>query len=224
MTKQNKPKITNDAEDQKIVFDLTTLDKETSGLYKKHLARLKRTPPKFKITKEESSGKPTLGYDDTNNPALTYFKTIEALGTVDPGLQSFLINQLLNVFEGFPTADGWNFDQIEEFLSNAMAILTGINPRDEVEGLLAVQMVGVHNAAMMTLKRVMIKEQTIEGKEANVNHATKMLRTFTAQMEALKRYRTGGQQKVIVEHVNVHPGGQAIVGTVTQGGGVNEGK
>jgi hypothetical protein len=49
-----------------------------------------------------------------------------------------------------------------------------------------------------------------------------MLRTFVAQMEALKKYRTGGQQKMIVEHVNVNEGGQAIVGTVNQGGGKNE--
>ena len=53
--------------------------------------------------------------------------------------------------------------------------------------------------------------------ESNVNHATKMLRTFTAQMEALKRYRTGGQQKVTVEHVHVTAGGQAIVGVVNRG-------
>lgn len=40
-------------------------------------------------------------------------------------------------------------------------------------------------------------------------------------MEALKRYRTGGQQKVMVEHVTVQAGGQAIVGNVSQvpGGG-----
>ena len=42
------------------------------------------------------------------------------------------------------------------------------------------------------------------------------------QMEALKRYRTGGQQRVIVEHVTVNAGGQAIVGTVMTGGGVKE--
>jgi hypothetical protein len=42
-------------------------------------------------------------------------------------------------------------------------------------------------------------------------------------MEVLKRYRTGGQQKVTVEHVTVQAGGQAIVGNVTHpGGGVPE--
>jgi hypothetical protein len=34
-------------------------------------------------------------------------------------------------------------------------------------------------------------------------------------MEALKRYRTGGEQKVTVQHVSVSEGGQAIVGNVT---------
>jgi hypothetical protein len=43
------------------------------------------------------------------------------------------------------------------------------------------------------------------------------VRTFTAQLEALQRYRGKGQQKVTVEHVNVNAGGQAIVGTVHPG-------
>ena len=50
----------------------------------------------------------------------------------------------------------------------------------------------------------------------------KLARTYTMQIEALKRYRTGGQQRVIVEHVTVNAGGQPIVGAVTVGGGVKE--
>ena len=38
------------------------------------------------------------------------------------------------------------------------------------------------------------------------------------QMEALKKYRTGGEQKVTVEHVSVNAGGQAIIGNVETGG------
>ena len=36
------------------------------------------------------------------------------------------------------------------------------------------------------------------------------------QMEALKRYRTGAEQKVTLQNVSVADGGQAIVGNVTQ--------
>jgi len=34
-------------------------------------------------------------------------------------------------------------------------------------------------------------------------------------MEALKRYRTGAEQKVTLQHVSVAEGGQAIIGNVT---------
>src|SRR5271166_2537410 len=50
----------------------------------------------------------------------------------------------------------------------------------------------------------------------------KPARTFTTQIEALKRYRSTGQQKVTVEHVTVQAGGQAIVGTVSHGTPANE--
>ena len=46
---------------------------------------------------------------------------------------------------------------------------------------------------------------------------TKPAQIAVTQMEALKRYRTGGEQKVTVQHVSVSEGCQAIVGNVTQG-------
>ena len=47
----------------------------------------------------------------------------------------------------------------------------------------------------------------------------KLMRTYTAQVEALARLRRGGEQRVIVQHVNVNEGGQAIVGAVSHPGG-----
>jgi hypothetical protein len=51
--------------------------------------------------------------------------------------------------------------------------------------------------------------------ETCTNLATKLQRTFVAQVEALRKLRRGREQKVTVEHVHVHGGGQAIVGAVT---------
>ena len=59
----------------------------------------------------------------------------------------------------------------------------------------------------------------VSQQDSNGNLAVKLLRTFAAQTEALQRYRGKGQQKVTVEHVHVHTGGQAIVGSVSQSGG-----
>ncbi len=63
-------------------------------------------------------------------------------------------------------------------------------------------------------------EQTFEGRRENLNQANKLSRTYATLLEALNRHRGKGQQKVTVEHVHVHEGGQAIVGNVeTPGGG-----
>jgi hypothetical protein len=48
----------------------------------------------------------------------------------------------------------------------------------------------------------------------NLNQANKLSRTYAALLEALNRHRDKGQQKVTVEHVHVHAGGQAVVGVV----------
>ena len=45
---------------------------------------------------------------------------------------------------------------------------------------------------------------------------SKATRTFPVQMEAIKRYRSNGEQGVTVQNVSVRDGGQAIVGNVTQ--------
>ena len=45
--------------------------------------------------------------------------------------------------------------------------------------------------------------------------ATKLLRTYTMQTEALAKLKRGGEQTVRVEHVHVYPGAQAIVGAVS---------
>jgi hypothetical protein len=66
----------------------------------------------------------------------------------------------------------------------------------------------------------MIGEQSFEGRRENLNQANKLSRTYATLLEALNRHRGKGQQKVTVEHVHVHQGGQAIVGTSRAGGRV----
>ena len=154
---------------------------------------------------------------------LAVAKMAEAFGTPDLELHMFWLNQMVKTFQGFQSSEGvCEKSEMVKFCNHAMAILQGIKPQDEIEGMLAVQMIGVHNMAMEAMRLVMISDQYPESKQSNTNRATKLLRTFAAQMEALKKYRTGGQQKMIVEHVHVHQGGQAIVGSVTQGGGCDD--
>src|SRR3981189_3501034 len=45
----------------------------------------------------------------------------------------------------------------------------------------------------------------------NLAQANKLSRTYATLLEALNRHRGKGQQKVTVEHVHVHAGGQAEI-------------
>jgi hypothetical protein len=101
----------------------------------------------------------------------------------------------------------------------AVDALIGIAPRDEFEGMIAAQLVACHNAAMECYRRAMIGEQSFEGRRENLAQANKLSRTYATLLEALNRHRGKGQQKVTVEHVHVHSGGQAVVGMVEAPGG-----
>lgn len=112
-----------------------------------------------------------------------------------------------------------NADEQDRQLSATVAALAGISPRDELEGMMAAQLIAAHNAAMECYRRAMIGEQTFEGRRENLSQANKLSRTWATLLDALNKHRGKGQQKVTVEHVHVHAGGQAVVGTIERPGG-----
>jgi hypothetical protein len=74
----------------------------------------------------------------------------------------------------------------------------------------------VVHVASMTFARRLANVETIQQQDSAERAFNKLTRTFASQMEALKRYRTRGEQKVTLQNVSVAEGGQAIVGNVTQ--------
>src|SRR5262249_26324974 len=97
--------------------------------------------------------------------------------------------------------------------------LIGIAPKDEIEGMIAAQLIASYSASMECYRRAMLRDQTFEGRREALSQANKLSRTYATLLEALNRHRGKGQQKVTVEHVHVHQGGQAIVGNVQSPGG-----
>jgi hypothetical protein len=81
--------------------------------------------------------------------------------------------------------------------------------------MLAAQMAAVHEA-IMTFTRRLAYVESIPQQDGAERALNKLARTFASQMEALQRYRNGGEQKVMVHQVSVNQGGQAIVGNVTR--------
>jgi hypothetical protein len=73
--------------------------------------------------------------------------------------------------------------------SATVAALVGIGPKDELEGMIAAQLIAAHNAAMDCYRRAMIGEQTFEGRSENLAQANKLSRTYYAARGALNRHR-----------------------------------
>jgi hypothetical protein len=130
---------------------------------------------------------------------------MEALGTANLDFLNGLLNQLANAGSG----------NKESNLNFMLSMVKGIEPRDQLEAMLGAQMAAVH-VATMTFAHRLANVEYLNQQDSAERAFNKLARTFISQMEALKRYRTGGEQKVTVQHVSVSEGGQAIVGNVTQ--------
>lgn len=105
----------------------------------------------------------------------------------------------------------------EDATNFVLGFVDAMAPEDPAEALLITQMATTHQAIMMMSGRLN-RVQTVPQQDSAERALTKLSRTFTTQMEALRKYRNGGNQTVTVQHVNVGDGGQAIVGNVKTGG------
>lgn len=132
----------------------------------------------------------------------------DAFGSTSPDFISIEISRIitaLNVTDESGTPS----------LNAALATLDGLQPKDEIEAMLASQMATTHAFVMKLLGRAG-RAEDLEQFDSAGKMADRLLRTYTMQVDALAKLRRGGQQTVRVEHVHVHPGGQAVVGNVTQ--------
>lgn len=170
-------------------------------------ARSPYNPPRTAPRIKPSEGKAgiALSIEMTSQTALTGL-----FGSKEPAFGEGLAKQIFGATIQNGRADQFTLDFMTAFITN-------MTPRDELEAMMLAQMGTVHLAAMSFAARLPNAE-TLPQQEAAERAYTKLTRTFAAQMEALKRYRSNGEQKMTVEHVTVNAGGQAIVGNVMREG------
>lgn len=146
-----------------------------------------------------------------NDPEIFRRQLVETFGSENMEFVQMLLNQVVGSLnaQGEPI-----LHEINQFLTT----IHGLSPKDVLESMLSAQMVAVHNTALSLLKKASIDGTSYQVKIDFLDRAAKLLKIFPTQMEAFNRHR-GKVQKVIVERVNVHRGGQAIVGQVNQLGG-----
>ena len=170
--------------------------------------RQKKPTPRFKVEYEGDTLSLPVDHVDE---ICGHVALADALGTGDTTFSAGILEQVANVARQGPKlkANELNF---------VLSAVRAIDPQDPTEALLAVQMVAIHNATIAAARRL-THTQTVQQQDSASNMLNKLARTFAAQLEALKRYRSTGEQNVRVthQHVNVNAA-QAVVG-ITQGGG-----
>ena len=177
-------------------YELTPADTKALEAY---MAAREKGGPRLKVTANGIK-------IDHPDAAIGTLAIMRAIGTADLNFFEGLKKQIINAGSHGSTAD-------EEGINFLLSVVKGIEPRDQIEAMLAAQMAAVH-VASMTFARRLAHVDNIPQQDSAQNAFNKLARTFAAQVEALKRYRSGGEQKMTVQHVHVAEGGQAIVGNV----------
>ena len=160
-----------------------------------------RTPPQLKLSERKDG---VLEVDHTGDR----YRLMLAIGNAD--VLNGILCQLAVI--------GSHATKVDQNASNfGLGFVDTMKPKDAAEALLLAQMAATHQATMMLARRLNHVEN-IPQQDAAERALNKTARTFAAQMDTLKRYRSKGQQTVRVERVTVENGGQAVVGSVQHGG------
>lgn len=169
------------------------------------------TPPKStqtpKITQRRKAKKQmTMPLDSDTDYQMTF------AGTQNMSFAKHLLDQVCQSY----WQDKKSKKELKQMAHANYASLQAIHPKNEMEAMLAAQMIAIHNAAMECFRRAMHSQQPMENRDINLKHATKLTKAYGSLLETLNKHRGKGHQKMTVEHVHVHNGGQAIVGQVSQ--------
>jgi len=183
----------------------------------KQFARQKLQPTLRMKVEQGRPGAPVNVSLNHPAPGVGSLTLLHACGTVSTEVAECLLAHL---------ADGLRPKGVTQIdakkLNAALAVLSSLEPRDEIEAMLIAQMVVTHDAAMDMLRQCR-QTEFAPAFDRWGNMATKLLRTYAAQLEALKRYRSKGEQVVRVVHQNVTvKADQAVVGVTGAGGGADE--
>lgn len=132
---------------------------------------------------------------------------MKAIGTTERGFLKGLSQQLLD-------ASARGDDKFDNGFVFSFAVLKGAKPKDELDAMHVAQMAAVH-MAIIRFSGELARLEYVPHLESITRSITQLARTYTAQLDARERYRTGGEQTTV--NVSVTEGGQAIVNNMTQG-------
>jgi hypothetical protein len=94
---------------------------------------------------------------------------------------------------------------------------TAFNAQDTLQEMLVTQILSIHQLQQTSMIAAN-KLENMDTKKYYINTAIKLANTFVQQANLLSKLQGKGGQRIIIERVDVHQGGQAVVGNVSGGG------
>ena len=176
--------------------------------------------PKEKIRHEELlKHEKTALKIETNEDGVFNFKTPKGATSLEKDLwmtDSLGVNSVASVVKLTLQLARLDSDEKSRVSSTnqRLSMVADLKPQDNIEAMLATQMVTIQDMMMDCAARAMIHDQSFEGRKFNLNSAIKLSRAYVTLVDSLNKHRGKGQQKMTVEHVHVNDGGQAIIGSV----------
>ncbi len=189
-------------------------ESEKTELAKMAVSQLRaKKPVKVTLTKKPDGGNSIGIAGDCEAQGLLKLQKAFGAVTMDPvnARASELLKYMASV--GTDTTDRYNA---------ALSFIESMEPQNQAEVLLLVQMYVTHDAAIRALAMLGSAEWMPQAQTFG-NLAAKLLRTSQGQMDTLARMRRGGEQ--VVRHIHVdNRGGQAVIAETVNTGGPKNGK
>ena len=143
-------------------------------------------------------------------------KLIEQTGIkgIVPDVVKAIMSPLINLIAN---RDG---DDTGSALNKSITLIAASNPKNQLELMLATQLAMTHITLGKGARLLDHNYKDVQTINSLGNLYTKLSRLGIDQINTLERMKGKGQQKIIVEKVNIESGGQAAIG-VYEGVGTN---
>jgi hypothetical protein len=141
-------------------------------------------------------------------------KLVKQIGAED--IATDVINAIMRPLIQLITSQG---DDKESAFNKAITLIVASDPKNQLELMLATQLAMTHLTLGKSAQLLDKNYKDVNTINSLGNLYTKLSRLGIDQINTLERMKGKGQQKIIVEKVNIESGGQAAIGVYEGGGG-----
>ena len=148
-------------------------------------------------------------------PNRQLIKLIERTGIkgIVPDVVKAIMSPLINLIANRDSDDAGSP------LNKAITLIAASDPKNQLELMLATQLAMTHITLGKSARLLDQNYKDVQTINSFGNLYTKLSRLGIDQINTLERMKGKGQQKIIVEKVNIKSGGQAAIGIYEGGGG-----